>query len=291
MTTYVLAQKEGGESDNSSSILSQDDAQSRLNILEQVEDARKLAVKWVDTVLVPLAESRSVAREIATVAALCILKVCCYASGAVTSADKAHAWGTKAVRSILAMLENSSVPSIVKQSWVRDVSYALAALSKSEQVTTKFLSGSIVAALPHALDIKERPLRLEILALLCATAVEHDLSVSGSGDTNSGTVKALLKSPTWTSVVKTKKREGEGDEDGDVAENGNSEEQHTTTNRIGTYFICSIGISVLEAAKKIGQCPDFQQQLQLTHSWAINAFLCATCLPTLPFMEVSFFQF
>lgn len=209
-----------------------------------LRDAQRRAINWIETVLLPLSGSTDV--EMSSSACLSLFLVAGFSSDN-PSDEKVFQWGVHGVRNIIRLLsqDDNPVPSIVASGWVRDVVYALAALSKSELVTTKFIISSSIALLPYAATCPARQRRLEALTLIAFTVVEYDLS--GRDTSVAVVLKAILKSDSWRSVLAESK----------------------TDSTVSSELICCIGMSLLESARKIGMCPDADMQLNLTHTWAV----------------------
>lgn len=211
---------------------------------EESEGAQKRATAWVNNVLLPLSDHSDV--ELAFNASVSLLLVCSYA-GENSHNENVSRWGMHAVRSIIRVLthDDTPIPAIVASTLARHAVYALAALSKSEQVTTKFISSSAVSLLPYAATCPGRRRRLEMLTLLASTVIEYDLS---GRDTNVATaLKAVLKSNSWRSII----AEAEVD------------------STISSELVSCFGITCLEASKKIVKCQDENMQRNLAHTWAV----------------------
>lgn len=211
---------------------------------EELRAAQKRATTWVDSVLRPLSDHPNI--ELAFNASISLLQVCSYA-GENPSNDNVSSWGTHAVSSIVRILtrDDSPIPAIVASTLVRHAAYALAALSKFEQITSKFVISSTVSLLPYAATCPGRRRRLELLTLLASTVIEYDLSCRDSNI--AAALKAVLKSNSWRSIIAEAK----------------------TDSTISSELVSCFGMTCLEASKKIFQCQDDAMRQNLTHTWAV----------------------
>lgn len=209
-----------------------------------LENAQARAIRWVETVLLPLSDHSNV--ELAASACTSLLLVCSFSMDSPSS-EKIVSWGMRAVRNIIRLLsqDKKPMPSIVASGLVRDAAAALAALSKSELVTTKFIVTSSIELLPFAATCPGRQRRLETVSLISLTIVEYDLS---GQDANAATaLKAVLKSESWRSIMADSKSDS----------------------NVSSEVICCFALSLLESSKKISSCSDANLLSNLSHNWAV----------------------
>lgn len=282
MAAHVLSKKH--EVDNSTSLPPSHNNNNTTNLqaLQTVQqeadtpetglrDAQRRATTWIETALLPISDTVTGAEiEISANASLCLLTICSQCEASIVTSEKIYAWGCRAVRNLLRVLsqDEKPIPSVVASGWVRDIIYALAALSKSEHVTAKFISSSATAILPFAATCPGRPRRLQALTLLAFTVVEYDLSGGNANDSNmNGNItKAVTKCAAWRSIM--------AEMDASVMNAALTSEQDTSSQTQNEHaaaeLVCCFGVAMLESARKISLAPEAGgMRLQLTHTWAL----------------------
>lgn len=214
------------------------------DIQMQTEVARKWAVRWIDTVLAPLCDDPRI--QVSSSACSALLMVCCYAV-VNPSLEKIAHWGIKAVRRISRLLSefDGKLSSVIITALVRDATHGLAALSKNDFVTSKFVVSVAIGIIPYTARCPRREVRLEAMSAIASTVVEYDLS---GRDTGVGvSMKAVMSSDAW------KKGMMESEKDSTVA----------------SEMICCFSQGLLESARKIILCSDHEVRLGLTNTWAV----------------------
>lgn len=210
----------------------------------RIQIARKWAVRWVDTVLFPMCDDSRM--EVSTSACSALLMVCCYAIQNPSLEKVAH-WGIKAVRRITRVLSefDGKISALVNTSLVRDATHGLAALSKNDFVTSKFVVEVAVGIIPYAARCPRREVRLEAVSTIASTVVEYDLS---GRDTGVGvSMKAVMSSGAWKMAMAS------SNDDSTVA----------------SEMICCFSQGLLESSRKIVLCSDRELRFGLTNTWAI----------------------
>lgn len=221
---------------------------SIVNGIEDYPQKHQQAVKWsisfVEGTLLSLCDQVNL--EMSSSACVSLLLICSYANEN-PSPDKLAAWGTRALRRINRILVdfNGQLPLVVISGLVRDGCNGLAALSKNEFVSTKFIASTSVGLLPFAAQSTNRKNRMVALSVISSTVVEYDLS---GKDTGVGlTMKAILASSSWKSILASRGADWEK-----AAE-----------------YVCCFAQSLLTASDKIFRCTDPNLRLNLTHTWAV----------------------
>lgn len=202
------------------------------------------AVRWVDSSLTKLLTVNDT--ELSTCAASALLVVC-GAAVDVPTPEKVAGWGTAAVKSIIQHLESSDgkIPAVVCSTSMTTAVNGLAALSKNDFVTGKFVVSAGVGLLPFAAACTSQEQRLHAMSVIASTVVEYDLS---GRDTGMGTsLKAVLASKAWKTIMSSSE-----------SDSSNASE-----------LVCCFAQSLLDASKKICKCADFNLRLSLTQTWAV----------------------
>lgn len=212
--------------------------------LMSAHDSLKWGLTWVDNVLAPLCDNAGV--EVAAAACSAMLLVCSYAVQN-PSLEKVAQWGIKAVRRISRLLFESDgrISIIVMTGLVRDASHGLAALSKNDYVTSKFVVTIATGLIPFAAKCPRREMRLEAMSVIASTIIEYDLSGRDAGVGVS--LKAVLSSDAWKSTMVAGK----------------------TDSNVASELVCCFSQSILESSRKIFACQDQELRLSLTHTWAV----------------------
>lgn len=212
--------------------------------LINAQSAMNWGVDWVDNVLARLCDSPSV--EVAAAACSAMLLVCSYAVQ-IPSLEKVAQWGIKSVNRISRLLfeTDGKISIVVMTGLVRDATHGLAALSKNDYVTSKFVVAISTGLIPFVTKCPRREVRLEAMSVIASTVVEYDLSGRDAGVGVS--LKAVLSSDAWKSTMANSKADS----------NAASE------------MFCCFSQAILESSRKIFACPDQEVRLSLTHTWAV----------------------
>lgn len=212
--------------------------------LMSAQDSLNWGLTWVDNVLALLCDNAGV--EVAAAACSAMLLVCSYAVQN-PSLEKVAQWGIKAVRRISRLLFESDgrISIIVLTGLVRDASHGLAALSKNDYVTSKFVVTIATGLIPFAAKCPRREVRLEAMSVIASTVIEYDLSGRDAGVGVS--LKAVLSSDAWKSTMAASK----------------------TDSNVASEIVCCFSQSILESSRKIFACQDQELRLSLTHTWAV----------------------
>ena len=209
-----------------------------------LQEAKSWAPAWLERRLLPLCNESNV--EIAACASSSLLLVCSHAVKN-PSPEKIANWGITAVRRITRILSESEaqIPLLVMTGLLRDAVHGLAALSKNDFVSSKFIVYTTVGILPFAAKCPAKEHRLEAMSVISSTVVEYDLSGRDAGVGVS--MKAVLSSNSWKTIMDSSKNDS----------------------NIPAELLCSLAQSLLEASRKIFVCKDPETRMSLTHTWAI----------------------
>lgn len=208
------------------------------------ETARSWSVRWIDTVLAPLCDDSRM--EVASCASVTLLMVCCYAVQS-PSLEKIAQWGIRAVRRLTRVLSENDgkVSALINSTTVLDATHGLAALSKNDFVTSKFVVATAVGIIPYAVRCPRREVRLEAMSVTASTVVEYDLSGRDSGV--GASMKAVMASDAWKAAMESSKKDS----------------------TVASEMICCFAQALLESSRKIAACEDANLRLGLTHTWAV----------------------
>jgi len=190
-----------------------------------------------------------------------LLHICSNAGPKVDNEDLAK-WGVRAVSRITKLLQEHEgfIPTLVVTGLVQDATRGLAALSKNEFATSKFIIDTGVNLLSFAVRCPRTSQRLEALSIIAATIVEFDLS--GKSDGSGSCLASITKSSAWKRII-----------------NGSEE---SAKSPIRAELVCCFAHALLDAGKKIYQAPNPQMREGLTDIWALMlANLIRATLPCL----------
>lgn len=212
--------------------------------LTSTQGAIQWAAKWVENVLARLCDLGTSGVQAAACTAM--LVVCSHAVQN-PSLEKVAQWGIKSVNRISRLLyeADGKISIVVMTGLIRDASRGLAALSKNDYVTSKFIVNVSTGLIPFVNKCPRREVRLEAMSVIASTIIEYDLS---GRDTGIGvSMKAVLSSDAWRSAMSS----------GATDSNAPSE------------MVCCFSESILESSRKIFACPDRDLRISLTHTWAV----------------------
>ena len=240
-------------SNNYIRILDQQEPQNALQVvpipapvpgMTSAAGAMQWAAKWVGNILARLCDVGSA--EIQAAACAAMLLICSHAVQN-PSQEKVAQWGIKSVNRLSRLLyeTDGNISVVVMTGIVRDATHGLAALSKNDYVTSKFVVNAATGLIPFVNKCPRREVRLEAMSVIASTVMEYDLS---GRDTGVGTsMKAVMSSDVWRSTVS----------------NG------TTDSSVASEMVCCFSQSILESSRKIFACPDRDLRISLTHTWAV----------------------
>lgn len=199
---------------------------------------------WTSRALLPACDDPNL--NVAWSACSAVLTVCSHAA-MPDAPEKVAAWGIKAVTRISRMLHehDGKMSALVVNGLVKDAARGLAALSKNDSVTSKFVVSTAVGLLPYAARCPRVSDRLESMSLIASTVVEYDLSGRDAGVGVS--LASVTASEPWKSILSTS----------------------TQDSTIASEMVCCFAQSLLEASRKIDNCPDFALRASLTDTWAV----------------------
>lgn len=217
------------------------------------------AAACVEKTLSPLCAATSEPRVAAT-ACSALLHVCANTGPAIDQ-ERVAKWGVRATARIAKLLqEKDHIPTLVVTGLVQDATRGLAALSKNENATRKFIADTSVNLLGYGVQCPRRSQRLEALAFIAATVIEYDLGGRGGGV--GSCLSSLIKSATWKRIL--------------VA----TEEPEDSP--IRAELVCCFGHALLDAARKIADVDAVKLREGLTDVWAtMLAGLVRATLPCL----------
>ncbi len=217
------------------------------------------ASSCVTKTIVPLCS----AAEARVAAASCssLLHVCSNVGPGVDK-DVVAKWGVRAVSRIAKLLQEHEghIPTLVVTGLVQDATRGLAALSKNQYTTSKFVVETGVNLLEYAVRCPRTSQRLEALSVIGATVVEFDLSGRDGGI--GSCLSAVTKSKTWKRVL--------------------SAAEEPESSPIRAELVCCFAHALLDASRKIAECKTQQMKEALTDVWAtMLANLVRATLPCL----------
>lgn len=225
--------------------------------------ANDSCVEWasscVSKTIVPLCSAAEA--RVAAAACSSLLHVCSNVKNGVDK-DVVAKWGVRSVSRISKLLQEHEghIPTIVVTGLVQDATRGLAALSKNQFTTSKFVVETGVNLLEYAVRCPRTSQRLEALSVIGGTVVEFDLS-GRDGDVGS-CLSAVTKSKTWKRVL--------------------AAAEDPASSPIRAELVCCFGHALLDASKKIAGCTTAKMKEGLTDVWAtMLANLVRATLPCL----------
>jgi hypothetical protein len=218
------------------------------------ENSVRWAINWTDKVLGPACDDQD--WRFASSACSALLVVCSYTSVPAV-ADKRARWGAKATTRLARILGEHArtMSALLTTALTKEASRSLAALSKDDQVSAKFVSSTAVALLPHAAACPRVSDRLEALSVIASTVVEYDLQ--GRDTTVGVALHAVTSSVSWRDIFAAALGH-------DAAQDSRIDDSTTASE-----VVCCFAQSLLDASQKIITVQETAVRESLMSSWAI----------------------